>query len=161
MIRNVFSMLVAVFLSVVAGPAVAEDSSALRAAAESHVRHPVTQRVLDGMLSIDTLRPHLVGATQASGTQLESDQVEALTRLLKEELDRIRPELETVMVNAAIDTYTVEELQALSEFYDTALGASAMMKADRFAQSFSIGIAPLFQQLFERLDAQIEAEIAE
>lgn len=160
MIRNISLMLVAAFLSVVANPAVAEDNPALRTAAENHVRHPVTQDALDGIVSIDTLRSYLVIASQASGTQLESDEVEALTRSLKEAFDRIRPELETLMVNAAIDTYTLDELQALNEFYDTAAGASAMMKADIFTQSFSVGAVPLFQQMFDKLNAQSEEQIA-
>ena len=163
MIRNISLMLVAAFLSVVANPAAAEDNPALRTAAENHIRHPVTQHALDGILSIDTLRSHLVFASQASGTQLESDEVEALealTRSLKEEFDRIRPELETLMVNAAIDTYTLDELQALNEFYDTAAGASAMMKAHIFTQSFSVGVVPLVQQMFTKLNAQSEAQIA-
>ena len=160
MTRMIATLAAAVFLSLVASATLAKDDRDLKAAAESYVRHPVTQRVMDSLLSMDTMRTGLVAQLQARGTELTNDQIEALSRILMEEMDRLRPQLETLMMNAAIETYTLEEIQAFIEFYGSEFGASAMMKAGKMMRSFNAGAAPLFQQLFERLGARIDAEFS-
>ena len=162
MTRKFVALAAAALLSVVASSTLAgDDDPALKAAAESYIQHPVTQQTIDSLWSIDTVRSALVAQSRAQGTELRSDQVEALTRILKEELDRLRPQFETLMTNAVIETYSLEEIQALNEFLDTNVGASAMMKSGTMMRTFNAGAAPLFQQFFERLGARIKAELPE
>lgn len=159
MTRKIAMMAVAAFLTVVAGPALADDHPALRAAVESYVRHPVTQGTLDDILSIDTLRSALVAQLQARGARLRSDQIEVVSQIAQEEFDRIRPQIETLMTKAAIETYSLEEIQAFNEFLNTDIGARAMAKAGEMMRAFTAGAGPALQQLFERLGARIEAEL--
>ena len=159
---RIISVLVATtFLAVVASSALAKDDLALRAAAESYVRHPVTQSTLDSMISMDTLRSGVVAQLQARNVELTSDQVERVSRILLEELDRLRPQLETLMIEATIETYSLEEVHAIIEFYSSEVGASAMMKIGKMMASFNQGAVPLFRQLFERLGARIGEELSE
>ena len=77
-------MAAAAFLTAVAGPALADDRAALKAAVERYVTHPVTQSVLDSILSLDTTRSHVVNRMQAHGTTLRSDQIETLTLIIQQ-----------------------------------------------------------------------------
>lgn len=161
MTRKIAMMAAAAFLTVVAGPALAEDRAALKAAVERYVRHPVTQSVLDTVLSLDTTRSHVVNHMQAHGGTLRNDQVEALSLIIQQELDRIRPHMERLMITSATETYSLEEVQALIAFCDTEIGASAMSKSGRFMQIFNAGAGPQFKRLLVRLGERIEAELPE
>ena len=161
MTRKIAMMAAAAFLTVIAGAALAEDDAALRAAAERHIRHPVTQSVMDSVLSLDTTRSHLVAQLRAQGMTLQDDHIEALSQIVQQELDRIRPQMETLMTDAAIETYSLEEMQALNAFYDTEFGASAAAKTGSFMQSFNAGAAPVFRQMLKRVADRIAAELPE
>lgn len=159
MIPKIAALAAAAFLTIVASPALAEDDQMLRAAAESYVRHPVTQHAMDSVMSMDTLRPGVVTQLQARGAELSSDQVEVVSQILLEELNRLRPQLETLMIEITIKIYTLEEIQALIEFNGSEYGASTMMKIGEMMRSFTVEATPLFQQLLERLGDRIEAEL--
>ena len=105
-----------------AAPAFAKDDAALKAAAGAYVRHPVVQRMIDGMWSGDTMRSALVAQMRARGRTLRDDRIDALTRIVREELARLRPQIWTSMVDAVVKNYTLEEIRALNRFIDTGLG---------------------------------------
>ena len=64
------------------------------------------------------------------------------------------------MVKATIETYSLEEVHAFIEFYNSEIGASAMMKVGKMMMSFNQNAVPLFRQLFERLEARIGEELS-
>lgn len=161
MTRKIAIMAAAAFLTAVSGPALADDKAALKAAVERYVRHPVTQSVLDSILSLDTTRSHVVNRMQAHGTTLRSDQIETLTLIIQQELERVRPQMERLMITSANETYSLDEIQALNAFCDTEVGARAMSKAGRFMQIFNAGASPMFKRLLVRLGTRIEAELPE
>ncbi|MCE2482860.1 MAG: DUF2059 domain-containing protein, partial [Alphaproteobacteria bacterium] len=132
-----------------------------KAAVESYIRTPVILRTIADLCSMDALQSALVLQLRASGTKLRGEQVEAVARILKEELDRLRPQLMSLLTKAAIETLSLEEIQALNEFYSTSVGASAIVKTGAMMRSFNADAAPLFQQLFERLGPRIEEEFSE
>ena len=160
MTRIISALVATTFLAVIASSALAKDDPALIAAAESYVRHPVSQSTLDSIWSMDNLRSGVVAQLQARGVELKSNQVEQVSRILMEELDRLRPQLETLMVKATIETYSLEEVHAFIEFYNSEIGASAMMKVGKMMMSFNQNAVPLFRQLFERLEARIGEELS-
>ena len=139
----------------------AADDAALRAAAEAYVRHPVVQQTIDGMWSGDTMRGMIAAITRARGLALGPDRTETLTRILGEEFARIRPRVEALLADAAVETYTVAELGALTAFYDTELGARATVKSGEVMRSFNARSAPVLRGLFERLGEGIRAELEE
>ncbi len=141
-----------------AGPSLARDDAALKAAAEAYVHHPVTQQVIDGMWSGDTMRSFVTALSRAQGANFRRDQTEALTRIVREELDRIRPQVESLMTKAVIETFTLEEVRALNAFYDTEPGASATVKSGKILRSFNAGAAPVLMGMFKRLGERVKAE---
>ena len=161
MTRMIAAVAAAAFLSFAASSALAKDDPELRAAAESYIQHPITQGVLDSMSSVETMRSGLVSHLKAEGTTLSSDQIELLSRILQEEFARIRPQFETALTNAAIETYSLKEIQALNEFYSSDVGASAMMKSGMLMRSFNAGAASIPQEFYKRLDARIDAAFPE
>lgn len=161
MTRMIAALAAAVFLTALVGPALADDKAALRAAVERYVRHPATQSVLDSILSLDTTRSHVVNRMQAHGTTLRGDQIETLTLIIQQELERVRPQMERLMITSANETYSLDEIQALNAFCDTEVGARAMSKAGRFMQIFNAGASPMFKRLLVRLGTRIETELLE
>lgn len=147
------------FLAILGTPALAGDDAALRAAAERHVRHPVMQATLDSVWSLETIRSGIVAQLQAQGISPRSDQIDALTSILREELVRMRPEFETLVTGVVIETYALEELEALNEFYGTEVGASAVAKSGQMLGVFYTRAAPLFRRFGERVGPRIEAEL--
>ena len=125
------------------------------------MRHPVVQRMFDDMWSIDTMRSALVAQLRAHGKALRDDRVETLTRILNEEVTRIRPQFEVLMTDAVLETYTLDEIRALNGFLDTELGARAMAKTGRTMRSFNARAAPMYRRLTERIGARVKAELAE
>ena len=109
-------------------PAFARDDAALKAAADAYVRHPVVQQMIDGMWSGDTMRSALVAQMRARGRTLRDDRIDALTRIVREELARLSPQIWTSMVDAVVKNYTLGEIRALNRFIDTGLGTRAVAK---------------------------------
>ena len=159
MTRSIAAIAAAAML--LAAPALARDDAALKAAAAPYVRHPVVQQTIDGMWSSDTMRSTVVAQMRASGRTLRDDQIDTLTRIVREELARLRPQFETQMENAVFETYALEEIRALNRFIDTGLGARAMAKSGAPMQSFNAAAAPMMRGLFKRMVARIAAEFRE
>ena len=160
MTRTIAALAAAVLLlAQQAGPSLANDDPALKTAAKAYVSHPVLQKTLDDMWSVDTMRSALVVQLQALGTKLRDDQVETLTRILHEELNSLRPRFQVLMTNAVVENYALEEIRALNGFMETEVGARAMAKTGSMMQSFNASAAPMFRSMFERLGARMKAEL--
>ena len=159
MIRTVAAIAAAAVL--LAAPAFARDDAALKAAAGAYVRHPVVQQTIDGMWSGETMRSALVAQMRASGRTLRDDQIDTLTRIVREELARLRPQFETLMENAVFETYALDEVRALNRFIDTGPGARAMAKSGAMMRTFNAAAAPMMRGTFKRMVARIAAEFRE
>ena len=161
MTRTIAAVAATALLLAASAPSFAKDEAALKAAAAAYVRHPVVQQMIDGMWSGDTMRSALVAQMRARGRTLNDDQVDTLTRIVREELARVRPQFETLMENAVFETYALDEIRALNRFIDTELGARAMAKSGAMMQSFNAAAAPMMRGMFKRMGARIKAEFTE
>ena len=159
MIRTFAAAAALTALLAAAGPATGKDP-ALEAAVDAYMRHPVTQRIIDDMWSVDTMRSTLVAQLRARGANLRGDQLDTLTRIVHEELKRVRPAFETLMKDAVLEPYTLEEIGALHRFLETELGGRAMAKSGAMMRSFNAGSAPLLRGMFKRMAARLKAELA-
>ena len=122
MIRTIAAVAaVAAAAMMLAAPALARDDAALKAAAGAYVRHPVIQQMINGMW-----RSAVVAQMRARGRTLRDDRIDALTRIVREELARLSPQIWTSMVDAVVKNYTLEEIRALNRFIDTGLGTRAV-----------------------------------
>lgn len=137
-------------LALAAAPAYAQDGSQSEAALEAargYVGSLAMQTALDELLSPDTF----VAQLQASGIRLDQSQTETLATIVGEEFAEVRPELEQAMTTAAADAFTMEELEALSDFYASDAGRSIATKMSPFMQSFYDEIGPTLRRTQEQI----------
>lgn len=137
-------------------PAFAQDTAALREAAERYIRNPVQQRMMDEMLSADAM----VAQMRAMVPQLTEEQAQLVARITSEEMAVLRPDLEAAMIDASVETFTLEEIEALEAFYSTPVGASVMSKMQPFMATAMGMIAPEMQQVQMRIGQRIMTELS-
>lgn len=148
----------ALVLVLAALPAAAqEDPDALRAAAERYVAGPGVQRTLDANLS-----PELVAAALRAqlGDRLDEEERAAIAAIVAEEMAAIRPALEAAMAEAAAETFTLAEIEALAAFHETEEGASILSKTSAFDAAYLEAVADDLRAATERAMARA-AELAD
>lgn len=143
--------------ALVAAPALAQESQAeapaeLQQAAEGYVQSQAMQTALDELLSTDTF----VAQLQASGVRLDQAQTETLAGIVDEEFADVRSELEDAMSVAAADAFTMEELEALNDFYGSEEGQSIATKMQPFMQSFYQEIGPTLRETQSQIAMRAE-----
>lgn len=125
----------------IATSAFAQDNALMDAAAR-YVQHPVQQKMLDDLMSpqamLAQLQPMLPDARQ--------DTLEAVARIVSEEMASLRPAMEQAMITSAAETFTLAELDALRAFYATKEGAGAAGKMQNFMARSWEEIGPEFNR---------------
>ena len=155
MIRTALPLACALAL-MVAAPSSAQDDD-LRAAVERYVDSPVQQRMMDEMLSAEAM----ISQMASMMPQLTDEQLEVVGRIGAEEMAALRPAMETAMVEAAIETFTLPEILALEAFYETPEGAAVMTKMQPFmATTFSM-IGPEMQEAQMRIGQRVMTELSQ
>lgn len=124
-------------------------------AATAFINSPVQQKLLNDMLS-----PEMVMAQmQALSSQLPAEKVDILVNIVTEELGTIRPEMETAMIEGAAQAFTVDEITALTEFYNSPLGSSAMGKMTPYMQQTMGALGPSMQAMQQRIVQRVQTEL--
>ena len=100
-------------------------------AATAFIESPVQQKLLDDMLSPEMLMTQF----EAMNVQIPPEQLDVILVIVTEELNAFRPEMEQAMIAGAAQAFTVDEINALTEFYSSPLGASAMGKMNPYMQA--------------------------
>lgn len=140
------------FALLLASPVMADEATD---AATAFIQSPVQQKLLDDMLS-----PEMVLAQmQAISSQLPADKVDVLVKIVTEELGTIRPEMETAMIAGAAESFSLEEINALTEFYNSPLGSSAMSKMTPYIQQTMGSLGPSMQAMQGRIVQRVQAEL--
>ncbi len=91
--------------------------------------------------------------------QLPADKTARLAELVSEEMASIRPAMESAMVAGMADNFTLEEIRALADFYDSDVGASAMSKMRPFMAQTMQALSPDFLAVQQRLARRIQEEM--
>ena len=133
-------------------PAFADEATD---AATAFIQSPVQQKLLNDMLSPEMVLTQM----QALASQLPADKVDVLVKIVTEELGSIRPEMETAMISGAAQAFSVEEINALTEFYNSPLGASAMGKMTPYMQQTMGSLGPSMQQMQQRIVQRVQSEL--
>lgn len=155
MIRTALPLACALSL-LVSGASLAQDDD-LREAVERYVESPVQQRMMDEMLSADAM----ITQMQAMLPQLTQEQLEIVGRIGAEEMASLRPEMEAAMVEAAVETFTLEEILALEAFYNTPEGAAVMAKMQPFMATTFAMIGPEMQAAQMRIGQRVMSELSQ
>lgn len=124
-------------------------------AATAFIKSPVQQKLIGDMLSPQMLMTQF----EAMGIQLTDEQTEVVLRIVREELVAIRPEMEDAMIVGAADAFTVEEIEALTAFYSTPEGASAMAKMNPYMQTTMNQMMPSLRSAQGRIMERVQAEL--
>ena len=158
------TLALAAAIGLAAGPMAAQDAATtdapeaaapdaeLRDAAERLVEGEATQTMMDEMLSPDVL----LKAMQAQfGDQIDEEMASRIAEIASEELSTVRPAMQEAMIEAAVETFTLEEIQAQVAFQETPEGRSVMTKMQPYMTSFYGKVGPEFQaaqtRMMERL----------
>jgi uncharacterized protein len=144
-------------LALVAAPAIAQDADmeSAREAARGYVQSEAMQTALDELLSTDTF----VAQLEAAGLRLDPPETETLAGIVEEEFAGVRPDLEEAMTEAAAGSFTMEELEALNDFYGSEEGRSIASKMTPFMQTFYAEIGETLQETQSRIAARAQAEL--
>lgn len=133
-------------------PAFADEATD---AATAFINSPVQQKLLNDMLSPQMVLTQM----QAISSQLPADKVDVLVNIVTEELGSIRPEMETAMIEGAAQAFSVAEINALTEFYNSPLGSSAMGKMTPYMQQTMGALGPSMQQMQQRIVQRVQTEL--
>jgi len=149
----------ALFFAAASLPAAAQDDpEGLREAARSYIQSPAQQAVIDRLLSADGI----VAQTRQARPDLPEEVVSQLGQIASEELSAIRDDLESAMVEAAAETFTLAEIQALDAFYRTEEGSSVLLKTQTFMQAAMEDVAPDLQaaqqQIMQRAQETLQQQ---
>ncbi len=149
MIRIASAAILAVTLAL---PAAADE---VQDAAEAFINSPVQQKLLDDMLSPEVAMAQL----QAMAPTMPPEVAERVLEIVVDEMTAFRPQMETAMITAAAQSFTIEEIAALNEFYSSPLGASAMGKMTPYMQAAMGEMGPGMQAMQGRIMQRVQEEL--
>ena len=145
-----FIPLVAALL--IATPALADEATD---AASAFINSPVQQKLLDDMLSPQMVLTQM----QSIASQLPAEKVDILVKIVTEELEGIRPKMEEAMIAGAATSFTIEEINALTTFYNSPIGASAMGKMTPYMQQTMGSLGPSMQTMQGNIMRRVQTEL--
>lgn len=124
-------------------------------AARAYMNTPVQQKLMEDMLSPEVLMAQM----DPTGNLIPSDKKEIIATIISEEMLAMRPVMMESIVQGMATSFTLEEITALTEFYSSPLGASAMSKMAPFMHETMTAIGPEIQQMQLNVVKRIQAEL--
>ena len=130
-------------LIALAGSAFAQDDmEARRKAAEAYVNSPAQQEVMKGVASPDVLAAQM----RATAPGMSDEEVARASAIAAEELTPMLEEMRSATIEAVAETFTLQEIEAITAFYSTPEGMALATKT-----------GPLMQSVFQRVGPQMQA----
>ncbi|MEP5759618.1 MAG: DUF2059 domain-containing protein [Litoreibacter sp.] len=146
-------ILLPLFLCVsLTSPTFAQDE-ALRAAATGYIDTPVQQELMNQILSPESM------ITQLRARGLPEDKATAAAAIISDETNSIRDELREAMINGLAENFSLEEIIALTEFYSSPVGASAIAKLQPYMTQTMTTLTPSLQAMQERIQQRLRTEL--
>lgn len=133
------------------------QSQELIDAATAYADSPTQTKLINDMLSPEGVMAQM----GLSGGQLTTEQQQKVAVIVSDELDKIKPQMREAMIMGMANTFTLEEIAALSEFYASPVGASAMTKMNPFMQQTMAALGPAFQSMQTNLGTRIPQALSE
>lgn len=146
------NILTAIIIGFLVQPVFAAD---IDDAAKAFIQSPVQQKLLDDMLSPEML----VTQMQAMAPNIPKEKMPQLVDIVSEELSALRDVLENGMAVGATSSFTVEEIEALTAFYNSPIGASAMGKMTPYMQAAMAAISPDLIAMQKRVAERVKTEL--
>lgn len=121
-------------------PAAAQSPEALEAA-RRYAETPGVQNMITEMANPEMMAQSLIASLPAN-IQLTSEQSARIGKILADAFTSLRPEIEQVMINATARHFTLDEIAALTTFYQSEHGASIMAKMQPYMQDALTQLGP-------------------
>ena len=136
-----------------AAPGFALDQARTEAA-ERYAALPAVQAMMDDMLSARSLAGQIMNSVPG-GTEISDTQLSRLSAVLADVLMDLRPELETTMITNTAALFTLDEILALTAFYDSEHGAAIMAKMQPFMQETMSHLSPKIMSRVQAVTPEI------
>ena len=131
-----------------ATPALAQDDmEAKLEAARAYVQSPAQQVIIEGIASPETVAAQLT----ASFPEMTPEQVELASRISAEELEPMLQQMEEAMIESVAEVFTLEEIEAITAFYETPEGLALATKTGSLMQASFSRIGPQMQAAQQRI----------
>lgn len=134
-------------------PLAAQDTAAL---AEKYMKLPAMQVMLDSILGPGFIEPMMAAM---GGPGLPQEKREKLVKIIGEEMAVVRPGMEKAMIDAAAQTYTAAELEAMIAFNSTPEAASIMKKLQTFNAAYLARFGPSMQVMQSKIQQRAMEEL--
>ena len=137
-------------------PAAAQDEdgdAARRAAAERYLETEGVQRMMDDMSSPQAV----VAQLRAQFPQMPQDTVDEIAAIAADELSTLDPALERAIVEATVANFTLEEIEAMVDFYGSETGAAIMGKMQPYMSAVWSNVGPELRQVQADIARRIDA----
>ena len=137
--------------ALLSAPAFAQDTLTL---ATEYTNMPQVQNMITSMFSPETMGKQVALGLPPSIT-LTDDQQNQIGEVMSEAMNDLRPRLEELMTSSTAETFSVDELQALIDFYGSEHGANIMTKMQPLMTSVMGQLAPEMQALQAKVGPDI------
>ena len=137
-----------------AAEAASEATEETRELAARYLRLPAIQKMND-----DLYGGNVIDSMMAMQDSLPEEIRKQLATILSEEFAKIRPGMEEAMIESAAATYSAEELQAMSAFYESPEGASVAVKTAPFTQKTFEIFGPQMEEFQKAVVTRLMAEM--
>ena len=137
--------------ALLSAPAFAQDTLTL---ATEYTNMPQVQNMITSMFSPETMGKQVALGLPPSIT-LTDDQQSQIGVVMSEAMNDLRPRLEELMTSSTAETFSVDELQALIDFYGSEHGANIMTKMQPLMTSVMGQLAPEMQALQAKVGPDI------
>jgi len=112
----------------------------------------------DGKLGIERMMPFVLQSVRQRHPEMTAQQTQALTDIIKATVNDQTPFIERISIDAYDETFSADEISALYDFYQTAVGSGIAAKLgavqQRVAQKAQLwGQSILVPELYKRLKA--------
>lgn len=145
-----YGLLFALFAAL---PASAQSPEALDAA-KRYMETPGMREMIDSMSSPEMMVQGLV-ASLPSDVKVTDEQIARIGEIMSGAFAAIQPEMERVMLESTARHFTVEEIDAMIEFYSSDIGASVMSKMQPYMQDSMQQMMPQLMQVQQQVMPQV------
>ncbi len=115
---------------------------------------PQVQNMISSMFSPDAMGKQVALNLPPSIT-LTDEQQNSIGVIMSEAMNDIRPRMEALLISSTAETFSVDELQALIDFYVSEHGATIMTKMQPLMASVMGELAPDMQALQAKVGPEI------
>ncbi|MEO1491714.1 MAG: DUF2059 domain-containing protein [Pseudomonadota bacterium] len=138
------------------GPAFAQDDAAARfEAAERYIASPSQQDMITAMFSPEAV----LGQMQAGGGGMTPEQLQVASKIVTEEIGKVRPLIENALIKAVAETFSLDQIEAVDAFYRTPEGAAVLRKTQPMMGNFWNRVGPVLRQSQRNTNERLKREL--